>query len=177
MNWEAVGALGEVGGAVAVVGSLVYLATQIRQGSAAIRTNAHQEAVRVSSEILIRSCESEIHDLIVRATLDWESLPAEERTRFHNYANAGFNYYEALFYAHRAGNVEGEIWEARLERMRAVFALEGFQSAWEERKSGFGKSFRDFVAREVVTSPTDQFASARDRALADRARDREGADP
>ena len=33
MNWEAIGALGEIAGALAVVASLVYLATQIRQSN------------------------------------------------------------------------------------------------------------------------------------------------
>jgi hypothetical protein len=31
MNWEAIGAIGEVGGAIAVVATLLYLAAQIRQ--------------------------------------------------------------------------------------------------------------------------------------------------
>lgn len=87
------------------------------------------------------------------------------------------SYYEALFYAHRAWNAEDEIWEARLERMRGVFALEAFQSAWEERKSGFGRSFREFVTREVATRPTEQFMSVRNQALSHRARTREGAGP
>ena len=33
MNWEAIGAIGEVLGALAVIGSLVYLALQIRANS------------------------------------------------------------------------------------------------------------------------------------------------
>jgi len=33
MNWDAIGAVGEVGGAVAVVASLIYVARQIRQNT------------------------------------------------------------------------------------------------------------------------------------------------
>ncbi len=32
MNWEAIGAVGEVGGAIAVVATLVYVALQVRRG-------------------------------------------------------------------------------------------------------------------------------------------------
>ena len=36
MNWEAIGATGEVVGAVAVFATLVYLAIQIRQNTASL---------------------------------------------------------------------------------------------------------------------------------------------
>ena len=39
MNWEAAGAIGEIVGAAGVVASLVYLAVQIRQGSAQTELN------------------------------------------------------------------------------------------------------------------------------------------
>ena len=39
MNWEAIGAVGEVGGAIAVVATLVYLAAQIRHSSNSTRAS------------------------------------------------------------------------------------------------------------------------------------------
>ena len=42
MNWEAIGAVGEVGGAVAVVVTLVYLAVQVRHASAVAKANAYR---------------------------------------------------------------------------------------------------------------------------------------
>ena len=40
MNWEAIGAIGEVAGALVVVISVIYLATQIRQNTATNRAEA-----------------------------------------------------------------------------------------------------------------------------------------
>ena len=37
MNWEAIGAVGEILGAIAVLLSLAYLAVQIRQNTASVR--------------------------------------------------------------------------------------------------------------------------------------------
>ena len=42
MNWEAIGAIGEVLGAAAVVATLGYLAVQIRQNSRAVKNSAAQ---------------------------------------------------------------------------------------------------------------------------------------
>ena len=53
MNWEAVGAIGEVVGALAVVATLIYLASQIRQNmmsnrNAALETISAQNAAWLS---------------------------------------------------------------------------------------------------------------------------------
>ena len=42
MNWEAIGAVGEIVGAVAVVGTLFYLAIQIRQNNRVVEENSRQ---------------------------------------------------------------------------------------------------------------------------------------
>jgi hypothetical protein len=42
MNWDAIGAIGEIAGAIAVVLSLMYLATQIRQNTKVAQSNTRQ---------------------------------------------------------------------------------------------------------------------------------------
>ena len=51
MNWEALGAIGEIVGAVAVVLSLIFLATQIRQNTRSSRTASYQAAVTSISDL------------------------------------------------------------------------------------------------------------------------------
>ena len=58
MNWEAIGAVGEVAGAIGVIATLTYLAVQIRQNTKAIRgatldsiTEHQQFELRWSSDI------------------------------------------------------------------------------------------------------------------------------
>jgi hypothetical protein len=41
MNWDAVGAIGEIIGAVAVIAALIYLAIQIREGARASRLDRY----------------------------------------------------------------------------------------------------------------------------------------
>ena len=45
MNWEAIGAVGEVLGAVGVIATLGYLAVQIRQNTRTVKSSAYQSAV------------------------------------------------------------------------------------------------------------------------------------
>lgn len=51
MNWEAVGAVGEILGAVAVVITLVYLAMQVRQNTKAVQAAAIDSANTHVSDI------------------------------------------------------------------------------------------------------------------------------
>ena len=45
MNWDAIGAAAELAGALGVIGSLVYLAVQIRQNSDLVRITLHENYV------------------------------------------------------------------------------------------------------------------------------------
>ncbi len=42
MNWEAIAAIGQVAGAAAVMFTLIYLAVQIRQNTAAVATATYE---------------------------------------------------------------------------------------------------------------------------------------
>ncbi|MEN8185392.1 MAG: DUF6082 family protein, partial [Myxococcota bacterium] len=51
MNWDAIGAIGEVVGALAVVISLVYLGYQVREGARASQAETELEAARMWSDL------------------------------------------------------------------------------------------------------------------------------
>ena len=68
MNWEAVGAVGEILGAIAVLVTLIYLATQIKQHTLATRAltnSAYAEAGREFNMAIANSPE------LVRAMANW----------------------------------------------------------------------------------------------------------
>ena len=49
MNWEAIGATGEIIGAVGVIVTLVYLAIQIRQNTASLKSSTLQARLEASA--------------------------------------------------------------------------------------------------------------------------------
>ena len=56
MNWDAIGAVGEISGAIAVVVTLIYLTVQIKQNSQQIRL--------ASSQVATNSYSSRIMDVL-----------------------------------------------------------------------------------------------------------------
>ena len=51
MNWEAIGAIGEIVGAAAVFLTLIYLALQIRQNTSSVRLAAVDAAITHVSNV------------------------------------------------------------------------------------------------------------------------------
>ena len=83
MNWEAFGATGEFLGAVAVVGSLVYLAIQIRQARQMFATGAQQQIGDAFQQFLRDIWSNpEVHRIWHIATTKPDDLTDTERERF-----------------------------------------------------------------------------------------------
>jgi hypothetical protein len=83
MNWSALGATGEFLGAVAVVGSLVYLAMQIKQARQMFATGAQQQIGDAIQQILRDIWSNpEVHRIWYVATTKPEKLEEMEQERF-----------------------------------------------------------------------------------------------
>jgi hypothetical protein len=54
MNWEAVGAIAELLGAIGVIASLVYLAIQIRMSRSVVRTSNYLQLNAQSADLIAR---------------------------------------------------------------------------------------------------------------------------
>ena len=87
LNWEAIGAIGEVVGGVAVIATLLYLAIQIRQNAQSVRNAASLSVNEGLAEINRRlSNDAEFADLWLRGLKDYRGLTNVERARFAAYA-------------------------------------------------------------------------------------------
>ncbi len=51
MDWEALGAIGEMVGAIAVVATLGYLAIQLRQNTKSVHANTHQQILNAQQPL------------------------------------------------------------------------------------------------------------------------------
>lgn len=76
MNWEAIGAAGEVLGAVAVFVTLVYLATQIRHAKDESRRALSQARTEANRELIALGLEDKILEAHIKADIAFESEPS-----------------------------------------------------------------------------------------------------
>ena len=86
MNWDAIGAAGEVLGALAVFFTLFYLALQVRQSNHSARAESRQALIDTFSQLnwAVRG-DDELLRLIGKGFTNWSELSNLEKTKFDMY--------------------------------------------------------------------------------------------
>ncbi len=84
MNWAAIGAVGEILGAIAVVATLIYLTVQLKQNSLQIRLSSSQTAANnYSGRIIEVLSDSELLSVWRSGLRSFSNLAPDEQARFH----------------------------------------------------------------------------------------------
>jgi len=109
MNWDAIGAIGEILGAITVVATLFYLSLQIRQNSASL--NRANEFAQASSIHETNAFYSQVFSPVIQdpqmASIYYRALAGEvlddiEATRFTLFVNNYLIWAEDLYYQQEA---------------------------------------------------------------------------
>jgi hypothetical protein len=146
MNWEAIGAVGETIGAIAVVVTLVYLAAQVRSGNRALTTTVRDSAFRQLQDWNTQLvADPELPFLFQRGTTDLESLGEVERARFVHVAFSFFKLFENLYMHHRDGSLAGELWEGTKTVFQVYTQQPGLRVYWDARRHFFNEDFAEMV--------------------------------
>lgn len=155
MDIMELGAIGELVGGVAVIGSLIYVGIQIRHGAAAARSSAHHTASAASTAMLLRATEHQTYEILRSANESYEDLSEQERIASDNHWMANFNYFELLYYDHLEGTVHPDIWSSRVTRFKKMFRERpSSRRAWKKNANLYGHSFRVFVDAHIHPDPS-----------------------
>lgn len=170
MNWEAVGAVGEVLGAGAVIITLVYLAVQVRQNTRAMKTSA---LASLFHDVHQLTENNERHIAGLMKSQRGEVLTPEERIhmveRFFTIARA----FEGLWLQQQLGAVSRAQFDQQLDLLRWAMTAPETRRLWAQLAPTFAPGFRTVVESEVLSA--DAPPSLMSKALA--ALDPEWVDP
>lgn len=146
MNWVALGAIGELLGAVAVVISLAYLAAQVVQNTRTVRAGSADGAVR-ALQTWIRPLiqDPEISRIFRLGVEDWHSLDADGKARFFHIMLGFMKTMENLHFQYTKGALDPGVWRGWEHLMTGYIQSPGGQSYWMERRLVFSQAFRQFV--------------------------------
>ena len=149
MNWSAVGAIGELLGAAAVVVSLLYLGVQMRNGIRQARLEAAGSLSRGIADVsLALSVNGELGDIYARGSRDFESLDPSEKVRYRSFLNSPFKLFEQMFFLKREDALDPEIWEGVEGIITDLISAPGVQLYVRDRSNWYAKSFvRYLVSR------------------------------
>lgn len=94
MNWDALGAIGEVGGAIAVVATLGYLASQVRHAKTELQGVRFEKVMADYRDWYRQISTPEAATIWAKGIRDFGGLETEERVQFHGLAQQLITTYE-----------------------------------------------------------------------------------
>ncbi len=131
MNWEAIGAISEAVGAVAIVATLVYLAIQIRQNTAIVKGSAYQEWVSANLELNMAAIEQTQSHVLVLGNTDSTNLSHESFVSFAMWNIGLMQMAQATDYLYRKGSLDRDLWETEINRAAGILAMPGVRQWWD----------------------------------------------
>ena len=154
MNWEAIGAVGEVVGAAGVIFTLIYLALQIRKNSQDVRSATRQSISSTQTQVGLQIAK----DPVLRASaVRWmtgekESDDPEDVLVDDIFIRANMRMFENQFYQHQEGTFSDEMWPGYVASMYGTMHQPMFQRWWGNNRALYGGGFSQFVEEQVSKS-------------------------
>jgi len=151
MNWNAIGAVGEVGGAIGVVVTLIYLAGQLRQNTKALRSASYEHWNDISSSFtdFYARFATELSEIERRGSL--ENLTSEQQKIVIAFGIKAIDQSQTAFLHHRAGTLDDDVFEARMNSFQMI--VDGFpllRQAWPQYLRSYpAAAFADFIENRV----------------------------
>jgi len=135
LNWDAIGAVGEILGAVSVLITLLYLATQVKEAKRATRAQIENAVLSSWAEAIARlGGTKERAALMLRGFNDYDELEPDERLVFHTVLDSLIVEYQRQ---HNLFDDGGWDWKNRTEIETAVVMAIGSRGGkrwWDEAK-------------------------------------------
>jgi hypothetical protein len=150
MNWEAIGAIGEVAGATGVILSLLYLAIQIRGEARAKRASTvHDQSNAYRDFLHSLATDDQLSGIYLRGLRDADELDEAELVRFLSALGFLFRVFEEAFYHWNDGDLDDHVWHGFSAPIVDMLAYPGTIVYWEMRRHWYSAPFREFVEKEI----------------------------
>ncbi|TXS90188.1 hypothetical protein FV139_18155 [Parahaliea maris] len=138
MDWEAIGAIAEVFGAVAVIATLAYLGVQVRQSNRLIDSSLAESHANAANEIarLLASDST-------AATIFWEGLETDRE----NIAIEDLRRFDPMIMLFTMSAYQAHRQNDNDALMRADWILQflGFKQWWRQYRNTYNQEFQNYI--------------------------------
>ena len=152
MNWYAVGAIGQVVGAVLVGITLVYLAIQLRQNTSALKSSTFLSvSTLMGANMEIFATHPDIAPLFIKAQAGLDGLTAAERVRFGFLMMMAFRRVETVVVQRHLGAIDPDLTKGFERSAMSALRSPGTRQWWDTSKGGFSDPFSAWVDQQLTS--------------------------
>ena len=151
LNWDAIGAIAEAGGATGVIVTLIYLIKQIQQNTAASRSAAAAAYSEASMSLAGALAESAEASRLFYTYLDEpKSLGKDEERRAEALVSMYIHTMEQSCDLYLEGTLTEEKWNARYRQLVWIATRPGFTHYWEVFGDVYPLSLGGYVKKAMA---------------------------
>ena len=153
MNWEAVGAISQIVGAVLVGITLIYLAVQLRQNTSALKSSTFLAiSTLMGSTMEVWATHSDLAPLLIKAQAGLDELSPDERARFGFLMMMAFRRVETVVVQRHLGFIDRELTEGFERSALSVLHAKGVRQWWDASKGAFSNLFSAWVDENLASN-------------------------
>jgi hypothetical protein len=149
MNWDAIGTISEIVGALVVVATLFYLARQIRQSNAQGRRSEIIATFRLFSIARMATAQNEgLADVFVRGSNSYADLTPIEKHRFENLMSERFWVFHSIWDGVQTNAFESYFWGVVEQQITELLKQPGIKEWWINYKIQFPSEYVREIDRQ-----------------------------
>src|SRR5947207_15901937 len=146
MNWDALSAISQLVGSIAVVLSVLYLALQVHRSTRVAKLAAQDAAATALRDVTKPFSENPEVGRIWRVGLeDLDALSPDDKARFYHVAFQFLKAMETIHFHYIYGLMDEQIWRGWWNLYRHYLVSPGLEHYWKLRHDLFSERFQDFV--------------------------------
>ena len=154
MNWEAIGAIGDFVGGIAVVVTLLYLVAQVRQNTKMIGTSAYAQLCSQFSDLSYTiAANPDLTTVWFKGLSDPSELRPDEFGRFRTLTSEFYFALEDMFRLWEQGLIDSDTWRSQYENSSVVILSKGGSEALARRHGPISERLREYVAAHPPPEP------------------------
>jgi len=146
VNWDAVGAVAELIGAIGVMASLAYLAVQVRSNTRSVQAATYQglaQSVNDHNRDLFTNPETA--SFLERALTTDDPFDPVEQRRWRAYCSATIRHFDNVFHQHEMGSLRDSEFRSLISVARFHLRSERFRQTWRDMRLMFDDPYRSYM--------------------------------
>lgn len=166
MNWDAIGSVGEIIGALAVVISVFYLAFQIRKQTEESKLSATRDLANQHLDILkTLATDDRLPKIWLKGVRSYTSLDDEDRYRVSLIFHALIRNFEQQFIHARNSKAESVFIDSINREFALILSFPGFEEWWETSSLGYDNVFVEHLDKVKAVAKTMDFKSTFNKSI------------
>lgn len=151
MKWAKLSAIAEILSSIAIVVTLIYLAIQTQQNTAALQANSRDAVLEADLQHLYRI----VDDPAIWLSYSKEDLTDEEKVRLFHFLGAFIRIRERDWLQYRSGALDEETWSAFQVALIGTLSSMNTRKWWDavSESGGFDAAFVEHLNSALADQP------------------------